>query len=242
MSSDLNPYQSPSSALETDKNLSQSVQNQPANFKDPTVLTKIVLGLLVTGVILSLISWGSDFMEMRLLKMLQDGSDITENFQSQLENSDTRQGIIGKLSLLLFIVQAISILMWIYRANSNVRQLGVMNMEFSPGWSIGYYFIPLLNFWVPYQAMKEIYRCSQTVSHQPEKMGEGILALWWFLWISSNILGKLTWKASSSTQESSIEQLINTNILYQINALIDIPLSIALFLIVRKIYRMQMAH
>ncbi len=242
MSSDLNPYQPPSSTFEADFNLSQRPQTQPVNFKDPTVLTKTVLGLLITGIVLSFISWGFDLMELRLLKMVQDGESITESFQTQLENSDTRQSMLGIFTILLFIAQAISILMWIYRANDNIRQLGAQNMQFTPGWSIGYYFIPIVNLWKPYYAMKEIYLCSQSVSKNPEKTGEGILSLWWFLWILSGIMGRIIWKMTLSIQEPSVEQLINTNILYQVTAFIDIFLSLALFLIVIKIYRMQMAH
>ena len=245
MSDDTNPYLPPSSNLEPDSKRSEH-HNQPENFRDPTKLTKTVSGLILAGIVLIVISWGFDLMELSLLKTHQEGVEITESFQNQLESSDVNQAIVGILALLLAIPQLICILMWIYRANSNVRQLGAQNMQFTPRWSVGYYFIPILNLWKPYHAMKEIYRCSQSVSRQPEKTGLLLLRVWWFLYIVSliisGIMGRDIWKLFTSTQEPSIEQFININILSQISAPIGIACSITLFLIVKKIYRMQMAH
>ena len=242
MSDYSNPYQSPTSELNPNSNLSHNTQNYFANFKDPTLLTKTVLGLLIAGIALSVISWGCDLMELRLLKALQEGGEITENFQGQLENSDTRQSIVGTLALALFIAQAISILMWIYRANDNARQLGAHDMQFTPGWSVGYYFIPILNLWKPYQAMKEIFLCSQSVSQRPEKSGEGVIVCWWFLWLTSSMIGNYLMRATFATDDPSLEQLINLNQTTQVATFADILLSITLFIIVRKIYRMQIAH
>jgi len=75
-----------------------------------------------------------------------------------------RHLFIGLGLLGIQLTTSILFLMWIYRANSNARQLGAQGMKFSPGWSVGFYFIPILWFWKPYQAMKEIWQASKAPS------------------------------------------------------------------------------
>ncbi len=69
--------------------------------------------------------------------------------------------ISALLTLLAFIATSVPFLMWIHRANRNARALGAQDMRFTPGWSVGWFFVPLLSLWKPYQAMKEIWRASQ---------------------------------------------------------------------------------
>lgn len=63
---------------------------------------------------------------------------------------------VALLQLLVIIATGVVFLMWIYRANLNVRGFGAADMKFTPGWSVGWYFIPIMNLVRPYQAMKEI--------------------------------------------------------------------------------------
>ena len=58
----------------------------------------------------------------------------------------------------------ILVLTWIHRANHNARQLGADDMRFTPGWAVGWYFVPIAWFWKPYQAMKEIWLASANPS------------------------------------------------------------------------------
>jgi hypothetical protein len=51
----------------------------------------------------------------------------------------------------------------------------------SPGWSIGYYFIPIAMWFMPYKAMKEIWQTSV-----PER-GSTLLFLWWTAWVLHQI-------------------------------------------------------
>ena len=49
---------------------------------------------------------------------------------------------------------------WIRRANVNADALVASGMEFTPGWAVGWFFVPFANLYKPYQAMAEIYRAS----------------------------------------------------------------------------------
>ena len=131
-------------------------------FKDPTDLTKWVRGLLCANIVIAVVALFSGTLELQLLTDLKEGVHASESQAlAAAEASDARQQLVGVFQIVIFVVSGILILMWKYRANFNAHQLGGTRMEFTPGWSIGWYFIPFSNLWKPYQAMKEIWKASR---------------------------------------------------------------------------------
>jgi hypothetical protein len=130
--------------------------------------------------------------------------------------------------------------MWIYRANYNARQLGAQGMKFSPGWSVGYYFIPLFNLWRPYQAMKEIWKASKNPqSWEREKRG-AILPWWWFSWLITCMLGQASFRAALRAKET--EQLLLSTSITIASDIVDIIATIIALILVKQIHEMQMFH
>jgi hypothetical protein len=85
--------------------------------------------------------------------------------------SDVVTGIVGLAQFILAIITGITFLRWIYRSNNNLRALSGESMTFTPGWSVGWYFIPIANLWKPYQVMNEIWK----VSHKNNATGHAVL-------------------------------------------------------------------
>ncbi|HSG66518.1 MAG TPA: DUF4328 domain-containing protein, partial [Gammaproteobacteria bacterium] len=129
---------------------------QQAGFRNPTVLTSWTIRLLYAQVAVSLVAVFSGWLEYELLGDLARGAfESDELADAAAEASDARQLLVGIFQIAIFIVGGILMLMWIHRANYNARQLGAAGLRFTPGWAVGWYFIPILNLWKPYQAMKE---------------------------------------------------------------------------------------
>jgi hypothetical protein len=74
-----------------------------------------------------------------------------------------------------FFVAAVMFLAWFYRARVNAEGRG-WPQHLSPGWAIGAWFFPLLNFWFPFQIMVDIWRAGQ-----PEQARTSI-AIWPAIW------------------------------------------------------------
>ena len=136
--------------------------NQTAEgFKKSDTLTKWVKYFLYIQIAVAAISMASNFLEYQLLSDYQNGVYTSqEKAVADGEANDQRQQLIAIAYLVVFIVSGFLILKWIYRANYNARQLGASGMKFTPGWSVGWYFIPIFTLWKPYQAMKEIWKAS----------------------------------------------------------------------------------
>ena len=159
------------------------------------------------------------------------------------ESAPAAEGLVGSLLVLsvammalVSLITAILVLKWIHRAAWNARELGATWMKHTPGWAIGWYFIPIASLWKPYQAMKEIWHASHRPS-RPMSDDEGrgtMLALWWGLWIVTFFgAGGVSWTASAETAETLADV---------VRELLRIPLTLVMLSIVTRIHSVQMAH
>jgi len=197
--------------------------------KDPTVLTKFLKAMLWISLGLSIISLLSDFMQLNLL-----GGSFS---QAEAEANDARQQVIGVLLLVSFIIMGITFLKWMYRANSNCHGFGPQDMQFTPGWSIWCFFIPILNLYRPYQVMKEIWKVSTNPIDWENETDSSLVGWWWGLWLISGFVGQISLRMSSAAD--SISSLQDSTTVSIISGIIDIPLYIVMVLLVSAISTRQ---
>jgi len=123
---------------------------------------------------------------------------------------------------------------WIYRASANAHAI-TDEMIISPGWAVGWYFVPFANLVKPFQAMKEIWLASHRAGAGYEPRGSAILGWWWGLWLLSNMLGNASFRMEM--RDGTDPQTLTT--LYLVSTAINIPLSILLIMIMREIANAQ---
>lgn len=91
---------------------------------------------------------------------------------------------------LVFVVSIVLVGLWIHRAHANLRESGADELAFSPGWAVGWYFVPFANLVMPFKAMRELWNASRG-EHDffggPAAAPE--LKAWWAAWIVGNVLG-----------------------------------------------------
>jgi hypothetical protein len=88
--------------------------------------------------------------------------------------------------------------MWFKRAYFNLHQK-VKNLSYSVDWAVGSWFVPILNFFRPYQIMKELYQETKKLLLNKGLITEDSLStkyigLWWTLWIIGGIIARLAFK------------------------------------------------
>ena len=128
--------------------------NENYTYRDITGFTTFLKVLLGFGVVANVVSVCSSYMMAELLSR-GDYSD------AEADVNDTREQIIGLLHFVLHMLTVVIFCIWIVRANKNVRALGANGLRFTPGWAVGFFFIPIVSLWKPYQAMKDLWRASQ---------------------------------------------------------------------------------
>lgn len=222
------------------------MSQEQGGFKNFVKLTRWVKYFLYIQIVVAIISIVSGTMENELLTDYQNNVYTSqEEAVADGEANDQRQGIIFIFRILVFIASGILILRWIYCANDNVRQLGAKEMTFTPGWSVGWYFVPIFNLWKPYQAMKEIWRASYSPSNWRNAVAAGSpLPWWWFLLLTTNFLDKIAYRISAQAGDIDIdiEELMRANHYYQAADLTSILLAFITLVIVENICKAQLSH
>lgn len=156
--------------------------------------------LVLHGVIV-LVSIVSTLFEIDLLLRFQSGETVSE---PEAQSNDDRQMVIGAFYFLSYLLVVITFLVWVYRASKNLAALGFAPW-FSHRWAVGWWFVPIANLFMPYQVMKELWRCSN-----PKVLDEGQrprwLPIWWAGWLISLLTSNVT--ASLYLGSESADDLI----------------------------------
>lgn len=160
-------------------------------YKDPSTLSKTLLVLLVFGGIVDSVAVHSDGMANDLLVSMRNGAEITE--EEKLA-SDSRQHTIGILQSSLFLITAVFFLSWVHRMSQNAHSIEDADLEYTPGWAVGYFFIPIYNLWKPYKALKEAY--DAFAREACVRKNHLIFPLWWFAWIVGGIVCRMAGRLS----------------------------------------------
>jgi Domain of unknown function (DUF4328) len=187
-------------------------------------LTKTLLTLLKLDLVLTVIALVVGFYDYHSYSNLSPDIDPNETILT----SDAVSGIVGILQIILFIMVGIVFLRWIYLTNKNLHILSRQDMEFTPRWSVGWYFIPIANLFKPYQSMKEIWR----VSHKNKSSSYTIVGWWWCLWIISAVLGRIAFRLTMRA-ETAEDYTISTAVDLASTGVNIILIILALMLVTR---------
>jgi hypothetical protein len=199
---------------------------------DPAGLTTLLQRLLWLSVIIACIALVDDVVEFAQVQFGQLSPD-------QVANNDPIQVIVGLLQSGLGIVTGIAFLKWIYRAYKNIKGFGAEGLRFSPGWAVGYYFIPILSLIRPVQVMGEIWRASDGPTNWRQKPGSWLIAGWWTLFLLYTGVTQISLEIAF--QASTNDQWTLAAVLAILGDLFSIPLSIITLRLVTEIYRRQEA-
>lgn len=95
-----------------------------------------------------------------LTGMVNSADFNPQEFQQEAEKSNATG-----LGTLIWIAGIVCYSVWFYRALSNVKAAGA-DLKFSPSWSVGAIFVPFVNLYVPFVALKELLQSSYIYEEQ----------------------------------------------------------------------------
>ncbi|HEY8042425.1 MAG TPA: DUF4328 domain-containing protein [Polyangiaceae bacterium] len=93
------------------------------------------------------------------------------------------------------VLAAIFFGIWIHRAAKNLRGLGRLGMQFSPGGCVGWFYVPFANFVRPFKAVSELWRASDPQADSYSwtmASSTSLLGVWWGTWIVGNIISNIS--------------------------------------------------
>ena len=192
-------------------------------------LGKLTVVLLVVEISLQLIYVLTSLLHLRELNDYIAGR---RSVSADLTPIETLQGIAAIALTAIALTLIVVIARWIFRAAWNLRHLGAKRLDISPGWAVGWYFIPFANLVYPFKAMKEIWLSS----HDPSRWREGsvgLLTLWWTLWLLSNVIGNIAFRMSLGAD--TLEDMRLVERIGLLHTLFSVPLSLVFIRIVRTV-------
>ena len=166
-------------------------------------------GLLVTTCVLS--GWYL-IATVVLLDLVSEHGQLARLTSPEFADAHDRVGTASALLFWVYIPTVILFLVWMHRASENLRFLGALGQRFSPGWAVGWWFIPIMNLSRPYQAMAEIWKGSapdlRSGGRIDWKYGSvaPLLGWWWGLWVAFGLCGVIAgfvWAGESDAVPSS---------------------------------------
>jgi hypothetical protein len=108
--------------------------------------------------------------------------------------------VLTLLGVVIFIATAVVFLMWLHRSVSNLTSFGYWKSQgYSPAWSVGSFFVPIVNLFVPYQAVKQLWQNSRPAVSQPfsfSSSSPGFFPAWWGFWLASNFATNIHFRMS----------------------------------------------
>jgi hypothetical protein len=126
--------------------------------------------------------------------------------------------------------------MWIYRAAANVVAAGIAGFDFTPGWAVGWYFVPFANLVQPFRAMRQIWNASHAGGSDLDR-GDPILTLWWTVWLASNISANIS--IQMSFRATSAEMVNSSLYLGAISSVLSLVLFVVGMRLVERITEAQ---
>jgi len=104
------------------------------------------------------------------LYMLYDQSALFERVVNgdmgairELENLQMKYMPLNSLIFISQVVAVIAVCLWFYRANDNLHRARLRMLKYTPGWAVGWFFIPFVQLVTPFLVAIEIFKGSSAL-------------------------------------------------------------------------------
>jgi hypothetical protein len=241
----INPYQSP---LAVDADVPPIVPRGDAPWARPYasgraravwVTALLAMKIVLHAVAIAFILWCVLWVD----QVVQRGEPPSHAEGLRLRNVAM---VLSVPTILITLAALVALLMWTHRAYRNLPALDAQQLRYSPGWAVGYFFIPILHLFRPYQVMREIWRESDPARLPTSGESPGIRAAssalvgwWWAMWIALLIVAQISYFLEHVSTVEQIERWwITVWMSFFLNLLL-IGEMILTILMVRRIDRNQ---
>ena len=154
-------------------------------------------------------------------------------------------GLLGILEAVVYICCIVFFLLWLYRCYTNLAALKSGSPEYTPGWAVGWWFIPFANLIKPLGVVRDLWNESDP-DFDPElnflsnSVGTpALLGWWWAFWLLSNFSANISGRFTDLESAGGIQTF---SIGLIIASLFGIAAAALAILVVKNITRRQEAR
>lgn len=117
--------------------------------------------------------------------LLETGNLTQFEMDAEAAQVDAFGAPVGGFLMLAMLACYIVSGMWIYRAAANAQAVVPDSKRITPGWSVGWFFVPFANLFMPFRAMRQTWNGLHGNSTLSAPM-PGWTLLWWLAWLVSS--------------------------------------------------------
>jgi hypothetical protein len=158
-------------------------------------------------------------------------------------------GILSLATQVVSLVAPVLFLMWMYQASKNVHAFGRLGLTFTPGWCVGWWFVPFASMVMPYQALKEIFRASAPTANVGADADvawrtgtvPSTFLLWWGTYVTNGFVGLVAVGLSVSSALKHEPASATAGLLLGISLFLSAMSAVSVIAIMRVIHRRQEA-
>ncbi|WP_256726999.1 DUF4328 domain-containing protein [Streptomyces acidiscabies] len=143
--------------------------------------TAVLLGAVVVAQLFAV--WVGS-VTYRAYGDLADGNDVIE----RAVDADRLENLAAVVQTPPLVVAVVVYLCWFWRVRVNAEVFEPGGHTKTRGWTIGGWFVPVVNLWFPRRVMVDVWKASaplgRTVSH-------GLVNAWWAAWVLWILAGRV---------------------------------------------------
>ena len=128
------------------------------NLKATKDLATWVMVLLITQIALDVIQWLALLHRIDVLEQIRSGSGTVTPVQANA--ADGAVSAAAGIGSLVFVATVVLWCVWQHRAQQKAIVLAGGGLRFTPGWAVGWWFIPFANLVKPFQTVRELWEAS----------------------------------------------------------------------------------
>ena len=159
-------------------------------YKQPRILTRVLLALIIFQIFSAVIVGGVVCAAIIRGENIEMPSEIFAVYD-----------LIRRSLFFTPLTIVVLKMFWIYRMNKNTHAITAQKMEFTPGWSVGWHFVPIASLWYPYMVMSELYRANRNPDTWKGDKPPLVIGIWWIMNVILSIVGSIVNIASKSNPD-----------------------------------------
>jgi hypothetical protein len=173
----------------------------PHRIRPTRRIADAVVALLATQVFLLGAEALALLNRIRLAERAREGHFVTLAEVEQANNLVVASAVVW---FVLFAVTGIVWCVWQHRAQRNAIELAYGKLEFTPGWAVGWWFVPFANLVKPFQTVRELWKASHGGDNGRVVATWSVIGWWWGLWLGASVLGRFIARAGSLKSPSDV--------------------------------------
>ena len=168
----------------------------------PAVFLYVILGLYIAAALLAI---GGDAYEAVVAGRIANAAFIHSELLADAEAADGIYGAGKALQFMMMLLAVPFFIWWTRRATGNLESFGRRDIRYGTGWAVGGWFVPVWNWFRPYQVIAQAWRASDP-SLTPDESSDWSpsgtsphLIIWWLGWTIGSLVSGVAASVAGNT-------------------------------------------